>query len=326
MDTGQTKRRRWPLMVIGASAGAAVWSGWVGLGELVGFGVVHPLPGIWDDAEINTAITLPIGVEAYAVYALSAATGTSTVNRVARRFAWISSVSALLLGMAGQVAYHLMAADGYASAPWPIVAGVSCLPVVVLGAASVLWHLTHTGPMVDQIDGPGEIPVEIRTKQVDQPKRTAAARTTRTTVHARVDQVDQTNGVDHGPDRAIAVDQRATDHDHSVDQDTRTTGPDHVMDHTDRVDNIDSGPDQTNVLQLKRATDRAEDDPLWTIAVEAARTIRSRGGTITKRSMGPLMRSDNQSCNNERLLRFVAALRDADLNEHAMEVNESAQG
>lgn len=142
-DTGQDKRRRWPLMVIGASAGAAVWSGWVGLGELVGFGIVHPLPGIWDDAQINTAITLPIGVEAYAVYALSVATSTTPVARAARRFAWTSSVAALLLGMAGQVAYHLMEAAGMTHAPWQIVAGVSCLPVIVLGAASVLWHLTH---------------------------------------------------------------------------------------------------------------------------------------------------------------------------------------
>ena len=55
-------RRRWPLLLIGASAGTATWSGWVGLGELTGFGVVHPLPGIWDDLTLNTAITLPSSV------------------------------------------------------------------------------------------------------------------------------------------------------------------------------------------------------------------------------------------------------------------------
>lgn len=146
MSTPTHARRRWPLLVIGASAGTAVWSGWVGLGELVGFGVVHPLPGIWDDLTLNTAITLPIGVEAYAMYALSVATSTAPITRAARRFAWISSVAALVLGMAGQVAYHLMAADGLTTAPWPIVAGVSCLPVVVLGVASVLWHLAGHSP------------------------------------------------------------------------------------------------------------------------------------------------------------------------------------
>jgi len=140
------RRRRWPLLVIGASAGTAVWSGWVGLGQLVGFGIVHPLPGIWDAATLNTAITLPVGVEAYAMYALSVATGSTPITRTARRFAWTSSVASLLLGMVGQVAYHLMNANHVTAAPWPIVAGVSCLPVLVLGVASVLWHLAGQHP------------------------------------------------------------------------------------------------------------------------------------------------------------------------------------
>ena len=50
----------------------AVWSGWVGLGALYGFGIVHPLPGIVDGFQLNTAITLPVGVEAYGAYALGA--------------------------------------------------------------------------------------------------------------------------------------------------------------------------------------------------------------------------------------------------------------
>ena len=141
MSTPTRPRRRWPLLVIGTSAGMAVWSGWVGLGNLVGFGIVHPLPGIADSVTINTAITLPVGVEAYAMYALSVATTTAQITRAARRFAWISSVVALVLGMVGQVAYHLMSANHITTAPWPIVAGVSCLPVLVLGVASVLWHL-----------------------------------------------------------------------------------------------------------------------------------------------------------------------------------------
>jgi hypothetical protein len=141
MSTPVESRRRWPLLVIGASAGTAVWSGWVGLGELVGFGVVHPLPGIAEGFTINTAITLPVGVEAYAVYALSVATSTARITRPARRFAWTSSVGALVLGMVGQVVYHLMIADKVTTAPWPVVAAVSCLPVLVLGFASVLWHL-----------------------------------------------------------------------------------------------------------------------------------------------------------------------------------------
>jgi len=132
-----------------------VWSGWVGLGQLVGFGIVHPLPGIWDTAQINTAITLPVGVEAYAMYALSVATGSTPITRTARRFAWTSSVAALLLGMVGQVAYHLMNANHVTAAPWPIVAGVSCLPVLVLGVASVLWHLAGQHPAPGAVEDIG---------------------------------------------------------------------------------------------------------------------------------------------------------------------------
>jgi hypothetical protein len=148
-------RRRWPLLVIGASAGAATWSGWVGLGQLTGFGVVHPLPGIWDSATLNTAITLPIGVEAYAIYALAVATDTRPHTPLARRFAWASAFAALALGMAGQITYHLLAARDVLHAPTAIVAAVSCLPVLVLGAASLLWHLAAQpapAPALDSVN------------------------------------------------------------------------------------------------------------------------------------------------------------------------------
>ena len=143
---GEDGRRRWPLLLIGASAGTATWSGWVGLGELTGFGVVHPLPGIWDDLTLNTAITLPVGVEAYAVYALAVATDPRPLTRLARRWAWASAGGALLLGMGGQIAYHLLAARDVTTAPAWVVALVSSLPVLVLGAASLLWHLAAATP------------------------------------------------------------------------------------------------------------------------------------------------------------------------------------
>jgi hypothetical protein len=34
------------------------------------FGLVSPLPGIWPSLHLDTTITLPVGVEAYAAYAL----------------------------------------------------------------------------------------------------------------------------------------------------------------------------------------------------------------------------------------------------------------
>ena len=65
---------RWPLYLIASPAAVAVWSGWVGLGTLCGFGIVHPLPGIADGFHLNTAVTLPVGVEAYGAYALASRT------------------------------------------------------------------------------------------------------------------------------------------------------------------------------------------------------------------------------------------------------------
>ena len=56
--------RTWPLLLLAAPAAVAVWSGWVGIGRMTGFGLVRPLPGIWDSLHLDSAITLPIGVEA----------------------------------------------------------------------------------------------------------------------------------------------------------------------------------------------------------------------------------------------------------------------
>jgi hypothetical protein len=64
--------RSWPLLVLAVPAAAEVWSGWVGIARLTGFGMVAPLPGIWPSLHLDTSIALPVGVEAYAAYALRA--------------------------------------------------------------------------------------------------------------------------------------------------------------------------------------------------------------------------------------------------------------
>jgi hypothetical protein len=133
--------RRWPLFLIAAPAAVAVWSGWVGLGGLCGFGIVHPLPGILDGFRLNTAITLPVGVEAYGAYALGAWLAPGGVPATARKFARRSAVGALALGMLGQVVYHLLSAAHASRAPWPVVVLVSCMPVVTLGFGAALTHL-----------------------------------------------------------------------------------------------------------------------------------------------------------------------------------------
>ncbi|MGL5826281.1 MAG: hypothetical protein ACRCYU_15935 [Nocardioides sp.] len=129
----------WPLWLLALPAFVAVWSGWVGLGRLCGFGVVQPLPGIADSFEINTAVTLPIGMEAYAAYALRV--WLTSTSPAAVRFARRSTIAALTLGAAGQVVYHLLIAAGATSAPVAVTALVAVLPVAVLGMGATLAHL-----------------------------------------------------------------------------------------------------------------------------------------------------------------------------------------
>jgi hypothetical protein len=138
---------RWPILLIALGAFVSIWGGWVGLGELAGFGPVRLLPGIVDEFVINSAITLPLGVEAYAAYALWVwlAPAEAQVPARARRFACWSSIAALGLGVFGQATYHLLVTAGVRTAPWPVVTFVSCLPVLVLGAGTALAHLTHRG-------------------------------------------------------------------------------------------------------------------------------------------------------------------------------------
>lgn len=135
----------WPLLVIACSPFIAIWGGWVGLGKLTGFGFVNLLPGIVADggwATLDTAITLPLGMEAYSAYAFYVLLHPA-VNRRARRFAAWTALGAVVLGMAGQTAYHLMIAAGMTAAPWWITTVVSCLPVAVFGLAAALVHMVR---------------------------------------------------------------------------------------------------------------------------------------------------------------------------------------
>lgn len=134
--------RSWPILLLALPAFVAIWSGWVGLGELTGFGPVKLLPGIWDALSVNSAITLPIGMETYAAYALHVWLSRRVGPR-ARGFAKWSAIGSLTLGGAGQVAYHLMSAARIGHAPWQITALVACLPVAVLGMGAALAHLVH---------------------------------------------------------------------------------------------------------------------------------------------------------------------------------------
>ncbi|WP_328853381.1 ABC transporter permease [Micromonospora globbae] len=133
----------WPVVLLALPAFVAIWGGWVGLGGLTGFGKVNLLPGIGSGWTIDTAITLPIGVETYGAYALYVWLSGRVPER-ARRFAKWSAIASLGVGALGQVAYHLLVAAGMDAAPWWITTAVACLPVAVLGMGAALAHLVRS--------------------------------------------------------------------------------------------------------------------------------------------------------------------------------------
>lgn len=147
-STGQpaTDRRqsypRWPVALLAAAAYVAIWGGWVELGRMSGFGPVNLLPGI-TNLEVDLSITLPLGMEVYAAYAMGAWLTKKNIDPSARSFAKWSTFASLAIGMSGQIAYHLLAAAGIEKAPVPVVVGVACVSVVVLGMASMLAHRLH---------------------------------------------------------------------------------------------------------------------------------------------------------------------------------------
>lgn len=146
----------WPLLFIGAAAAVAVWSGWVGLGKLAGFGMIQPLPGIVDSLHIDSSVVLPVSVEAYGAYALRCwlATGGYSPRTVA--FAKWSAIASLSIGAGAQIAYHLMVAAGLTRAPWWITMLVACVPVVVLGLASALAKMVTSDRRAVEADGGGD--------------------------------------------------------------------------------------------------------------------------------------------------------------------------
>ena len=53
VSSGTRTARSWPLLVLAAPAAAEVWSGWVGIAQRTGFGMVAPLPGIWPSLHLH---------------------------------------------------------------------------------------------------------------------------------------------------------------------------------------------------------------------------------------------------------------------------------
>lgn len=162
--------RPWPLLVLAVPAAVAVWSGWVGIGQMTGFCVVHPLPGIWNSLQIDTAVTLPIGVEAYAAMALHAWLASSDAVRArTRQFARWPAICALALGIGGRVDYHLLAEASTTRAPWQVTTLVASLPVLVLGLGTALAHMLRA-------DATMETPVQAFRTSTKHPRTSLSIR------------------------------------------------------------------------------------------------------------------------------------------------------
>ena len=136
--------KRWPLFLIALGTFVAIWTGWVQLGAMAGFGWVQPLPGIIPSLRMNAVITLPVSVEAYGAYALGVWLAGANVPDRAREFARWSAVGALGLGWLGQAASHVLTAAHVTVAPWPVTVLVSSVPVAAFGLAVALTHLLRT--------------------------------------------------------------------------------------------------------------------------------------------------------------------------------------
>ena len=198
--------RSWPLLVLAAQAAAEVWSGWVGIAQKTGFGRVSLLPGIWPSLHLDTTITLPVGVEAYAAYALRAWLAREDwIGDRTRRFAKWSAICSFALAMAGQVAYHLLTQAGITRAPWPITTLVSCLPVLVLAMGTALPHMLRADAAADQPDAGTSGPAACRSPLVPRgPRRTTPGpdHRPRDTGRIRSSTWDQ-NGRAAGPQRRL---------------------------------------------------------------------------------------------------------------------------
>ena len=68
-----------------------------------------------------------------------------------------AAIFSFSLGMAGQIAFHLMDQDQTTTAHWAVTTLVSCLPVLVLGMGTALAHMLHEDAAVPRSANPSGI-------------------------------------------------------------------------------------------------------------------------------------------------------------------------
>lgn len=112
------------LVVTAASAAVSSFAGLRGLAVVAGWPV-------W------LAWLLPLTIDAYAMTATRVWLAESTRSAKARGFARVNAIGAILMSLAGNGVYHLVAAK-LLPASWVIVVAVGAVPALVLGLVSHL--------------------------------------------------------------------------------------------------------------------------------------------------------------------------------------------
>lgn len=130
------------MLAVAVAAAVLSFSALAGLAELAGVTAALPLPA---GGRFRLAWLLPIAVDAYAVTATRVwlrSAGTARTRGYARR----NALGAIGLSVAGNAAYHALAAAGLKSladvrAGWAVIVAVSAVPPVMLGLVGHLHAL-----------------------------------------------------------------------------------------------------------------------------------------------------------------------------------------
>ena len=214
-----------------AAAMVSIWGGWVELGHIVGFGAVQPLPGTpLSHVTVDLAITLPIGAEALLALCVPIALASGSFSARTRRFSWTAMVIMTLVGMTGQVSYHLLTAWSWSTPPTWLVIGTSCLPITNLLVATILVHMVRAD--MDHADRATDQATDYVNRATDQPMSPAMDHMDRATDQA-TDQMDRSMSRPmNGRSSPRSTDHRPWTTGH-VDRPVLVHGPVRSMDHTD---------------------------------------------------------------------------------------------
>ena len=154
----------WAPGAIAAASGLEVCATWTGIGSRSGFPVIRLPYGI---AHIPTDFCLMVCMEAYSAYALLIWLRGS--GRRSGPFAMWSGLTAIVLSLTAQVAYHV-AGPGTVPPRW-LIGLVSALPVVAVLLAVLLIHLVR---LDREEDGEAERDAAERTELARLTAETAA--------------------------------------------------------------------------------------------------------------------------------------------------------